>query len=76
METEFKAKLENEKCEEKQKIYYNSKDYQKLERKKTKVGIVKKKTVNLKFFDQQMVLNLQKYCNEKIIEIKLIFHTC
>ena len=46
LENEFKAKVETEKDEEKQKLYYSSKDYQKLEKKKSKVGIVKKKKVS------------------------------
>lgn len=43
IEKDFKAKVEAEADEEKQKNYYSSKEYMKLEKKKTKIGNVKKK---------------------------------
>lgn len=43
LEKEFKTKVDGETDEEKQKNYYSSKEYQRLEKKKTKIGIVKKK---------------------------------
>jgi len=43
LEKEFKTKVDGEQDEEKQKNYYSSKEYMKLEKKKTKIGMVKKK---------------------------------
>ena len=47
LEKEFKTKVDGETDEEKQKNYYSSKEYQRLEKKKTKIGIVKKKQVSI-----------------------------
>lgn len=44
-EKEFKSKIDAETDEEKQKNYYSSKEYMKLENKKKKIGVIKKKQV-------------------------------
>lgn len=43
LEKEFKAKVDAETDEEKQKNYYSSKEYMRLENKKKKIGVVKTK---------------------------------